>query len=151
MRDKVIKFLATGAYVGLSPVMPGTVGTLWGIPIAWALTCTSTLIDALIIIALFVVAVIVSGEAERIDRKKDPSSVIIDEIVGFLVAIFYLPFTLFTVVAAFVLFRFFDILKPFPIGLIDRRVKGGAGIVIDDVVAGIFANVVLQIIMTLWR
>lgn len=147
MKKRVIIFFATGTYTGYIPVAPGTFGTLWGIPFAWLASTHPPYVQAALTAALFVVSVYAAGEACKIIGKKDPSSVVIDEAVGFLVSFFLIPFTLFNVILVFLLFRFFDILKPYPIGLIDRRVVGGLGVVLDDAAAGIYANILAQIII----
>lgn len=146
MKKRIINFLATGAYVGHIPKMPGTIGTLWGIPLVYLLSCYSPLVYAIATVVFFFIASYVSSEAEKNFNQKDPGKVIIDEILGFMVAFFLLPFTLYHVIIVFLLFRFFDILKPFPIGYLDKRVKGGMGIVLDDAVAGVFANIVMHLI-----
>jgi len=89
-------------------------------------------------------AVWVAHEAERIIGGGDPGSIVIDEMAGILIAGAGLPFNALHAVAVFVLFRLFDILKPFPVGWLDRRLKGGIGIVMDDLAAGILANLVIR-------
>jgi phosphatidylglycerophosphatase A len=146
MNKKIINFLATGAYVGNLPKMPGTFGTLWGIPVVYLLSCYPPYIYAIATAAFFIVASFISGEAEKSFDSRDPGSIIIDEVLGFMAAFFLIQFTLINVIIVFLLFRFFDILKPFPISHLDKRVKGGTGIVLDDAVAGIFANIVMHLI-----
>ncbi len=146
MKKKIINFLATGAYVGHFPKMPGTAGTLWGIHLVYIFSGYSPLLYAVAIVIFFVLASYISGEAEKNFATKDPGKIIIDEILGFMVAFFLFKFTLFNVIIVFLLFRFFDILKPFPISYLDKRVKGGKGIVLDDAVAGVFANIVMHLI-----
>lgn len=146
MKKRIIDFLATGAYVGYTPKMPGTAGTLWGIPIVYILSCYGQYEYAIATVVFFVFASIISGASEKDFGGKDPSKVIIDEILGFMVAFFLIPFTLINVIIVFLLFRFFDILKPFPISYLDKRVRGGVGIVLDDAVAGIFANIIMHLI-----
>lgn len=149
MKDGIIKFLATGTYLGLSPVIPGTFGTLWGIPIVWAYSKSPLSVQIIIIIAVSIAAIFISDEACRIFGKKDPSSVVIDEVAGYLVSFFLIPFTAFNAILIFLLFRFFDILKPYPVCAIDRGVGGGLGVVLDDLAAGVYANICAQIIIRL--
>jgi phosphatidylglycerophosphatase A len=78
---------------------------------------------------------------------KDPAPIVCDEVIGFAFAAYLLPFTPANIILIFILFRFFDILKPYPAGLIDSRLEGGAGIVLDDVVAGVYANAAAHIIL----
>jgi phosphatidylglycerophosphatase A len=126
--------------------MPGTVGTLLGVPLAWLLVHTGP--NAY----LFITALLVVGSSfiaelyERNTEAHDPGEVVIDEVVGYLIAFAWLPLTWQSFVAAFVVFRFFDILKPFPISVIDRKIEGGLGTILDDVAAGLITNVLLQIV-----
>ncbi|MBW7956746.1 MAG: phosphatidylglycerophosphatase A [Deltaproteobacteria bacterium] len=138
---KIMVFIATGAYVGKIPFMPGTFGTLWGVFFAWLASWLSIESQALITLAVIATSIFVSGQASRALGGKDHPSIIADEISGYLVGIFLIPFTPFNAILVFILFRFFDILKPYPAGLLDRRLGGGAGIVLDDLVAGVYANI----------
>ncbi len=94
-------------------------------------------------------AIRVAGEAEKLLNTKDPGCIVIDEIAGMMVTFLGLPFDMVTALAGFLLFRVFDILKPFPIRLLERRLPGGLGVVMDDVAAGVCANVVLRILIFL--
>jgi phosphatidylglycerophosphatase A len=147
MKRPLIIFLATGTYGGYSPVAPGTVGTLWGVVVYFFISTLKPPEGALILAAGMALSIYLASEARRILGGKDPAPIVCDEIIGFCVAAFLLPFTLFNLILVFIIFRFFDILKPFPAGLIDRRLEGGTGIVLDDVVAGIYTNVTAQIII----
>ena len=147
MKNAIIKFLATASYTGYSPVMPGTVGTLLGVVIAGLISGAGLGARALITLAVTAVSIYVAGEAARLFAEKDPSKVTCDEVSGLLFAFFLIPFTPANAILVFLLFRFFDILKPYPVGLIDSRVKGGLGIVADDCAAGIYANISAQIIL----
>ncbi|MEE8575579.1 MAG: phosphatidylglycerophosphatase A [Thermodesulfobacteriota bacterium] len=148
MKQSIAKFLATGAYIGLVPFMPGTFGTLWGVVLAYPVSRLGPVYAAIAIICCTLVAIPISAVAETALGKKDPSSIVIDEIAGFLVAMFLIPFTLINVIIVFLLFRFFDIVKPYPISLADKRLHGGLGIVLDDIIAGVFANIAIRIILT---
>ena len=99
------------------------------------------------ILALTFLACYVSGEAEKIFQRKDASAIVIDEIVGFLWAMLFITPTWVHMIGGFLLFRLFDITKPFPARLCERRLPGGYGVVGDDVVAGIYANIALQILI----
>ena len=98
------------------------------------------------IVVFIIAASWICHQAETIIGHKDPGQVVIDEVCGMLVALWGLPFTPFFAVGGFALFRLFDIIKPFPIRWFDRRIKGGVGIVMDDVIAGIFTNILLRLI-----
>ncbi len=151
MKKAITIFIATAAYTGYSPVMPGTVGTLWGIVIAYLEASRPVYAQVLVIAVVFAISVFFAGEAAGIFGTKDPKNVVCDEVCGFLVSIFLINFTFLNVILVFLLFRFFDILKPYPVGLIDKKVTGGFGIVLDDVAAGIYANICAHIILWLPR
>ncbi|MEL6428188.1 MAG: phosphatidylglycerophosphatase A [Planctomycetota bacterium] len=135
--------------LGLSPVAPGTFGTLGGVLIAWALSGTQ---DYLVAVLLAAVVAYVAGRlaapwAERL-AGKDPGFFVMDEVVGYLVAVAWIgPPTWLTLVVAFVLFRFFDILKPPPVRWFER-IPGGDGILLDDVVAGVYALAGMAVLRT---
>ncbi|MFZ3071929.1 MAG: phosphatidylglycerophosphatase A [Thermodesulfobacteriota bacterium] len=139
--------MSTGALAGYIPFAPGTAGTLWGVLLFYGLEGTGPMLWAAFLIVIILFAIAVSNEAEKHLQKKDPKEIVIDEIAGYAMATAFLPFTLLNVILAFILFRFFDILKPFPIRWIERRFPGGWGIVLDDCAAGIFANIALQVIL----
>ena len=149
--EKAAVFLATGFYVGNIPFAPGTLGSLIGLPLCFLLAgvqLSAAIIAALLIIGL---AIWIANVAARTLKRKDPGCIVIDEIAGMVVTLIGLPFNLTTAVTGFILFRILDILKPFPIRILDKQVSGGLGIVADDVVAGIFANLSLRIILGLVR
>lgn len=143
---KTVIFIATGAYSGYSPLAPGTAGTIAAIPIYLLLSRFSPYIYIAALLALLPVSFWSAGIAENIFGTKDSSQIVIDEMVGFLVAMFLAPSGWGYLVAGFLLFRFFDIAKVYPAG--DMEVLGGGvGVVMDDVVAGIYANVSLQLLI----
>lgn len=145
--EKAAVFLATGFYVGNIPFAPGTFGSLIGLPLCFLLAgihLAAAIIAALLIIGL---AIWIANVAAKTLKRKDPGCIVIDEIAGMVVTLIGLPFNLTTVVTGFILFRILDILKPFPIRILDKRVSGGLGIVADDVVAGIFANALMRILL----
>ena len=120
-------------------------GTLVGLPIIYALAQLSSPWPAILCAALTAGAVWVAGKAERQLGVKDPGCIVIDEIAGVTVALLGIPLTFGTGAAGFFLFRLFDIWKPPPVRTLERRLSGGWGIVMDDVAAGMLANVVLRI------
>ena len=131
------------------PFAPGTFGTLPGLPICWLLSRIDLSITVFLIVLTIPFAIWISGKAEQILGKKDPGSIVIDEIVGMILTLAGLQFNVITVGLGFVLFRLLDITKPFPISFLEHRYKGGTGIVLDDVAAGIIANITLRIILQL--
>jgi phosphatidylglycerophosphatase A len=90
-------------------------------------------------------AIAIASAAEKILKRKDPGQIVIDEIAGLMVTLAGLPFNLKTALAGFIIFRVFDILKPFPIRMLERRVGGGSGVVLDDVLAGVYGNLIIRL------
>ncbi len=147
MSDLIIKLLATGFGCGYAPVAPGTFGTLAALPVYLLLSRFSApvYIPAALFIAL--TAVYVSGRAEKIFVEKDSPRIVIDEIAGYLFAMFLIAPCILYIVLGFLLFRFFDIIKLFPAGLCES-LPGGSGIVTDDIVAGIYTNIFLHVLIS---
>jgi phosphatidylglycerophosphatase A len=138
------RLIATGFYTGYAPVASGTFGTLPGVVIAVAMA--AYLAPAAYTATLAVIIVVCVWAADRHAAEleiKDPSVIVSDEVAGMLVAIAYLPITPLTVLAAFLLFRFFDILKPPPIRQAEA-LPGGIGICADDLLAGLVSNLLLR-------
>ena len=150
LREKWPEFVATGWFLGKAPIAPGTFGTLLGIPIAylvWLLFDYYWPAAVLFVAGFIIFAIWTAGRAEAAIGGKDPGSIVIDEVAGYLITLFALPFSIKAAIAGFFLFRLFDILKPFPAGTLDRRVSGGTGIVADDLAAGIYAHIALRIFL----
>ncbi len=147
--DRVVVFLASGAYVGFVPVAPGTFGSLVALPLAFGLARLqwTPLATAVLVAAAVLLAVPICGRAGRIFGQTDSSRIVLDEICGMVVAAAWLPPTLTALGLAFIAFRFFDIVKPFPAGYFDRHVKNGFGVVADDLVAGIYAQLVVRMLV----
>jgi phosphatidylglycerophosphatase A len=135
-----ILFFSSGTYLGYIPFAPGTFGTLWGLPIFYFLSAQPLLNQILIIIASIGFAILVAGQAEKFLKRKDPSQVVIDEIVGYMVTVAGMPFSWTTAILGFFFFRIMDIIKPYPIRIIDQKMPGGWGIVLDDVLAGVYSH-----------
>lgn len=144
--NRFFLIIATGFGVGYSPVAPGTLGTLVAIPIYYFLSDIPSPLYEITLIGFLFLSVWISEYAERIFGKKDDQRIVIDEIIGFLITMLWVPKTILFVILGFFLFRFFDILKPFPIRSLEKRLKGGFGVVLDDVVAGVYANIILHLI-----
>jgi phosphatidylglycerophosphatase A len=145
-------FLATGAYLGYAPFASGTFGTLGGValyPVFDRLRLVSPALYVVTFAGLVAAAVVLAGEAEALFGEKDSGLITIDEVAGYVAATLFLPPSLATVVASFVLFRFFDVVKLWPASWFDREVHGGPGVVLDDVVSGLYANLALRALRAL--
>ena len=145
----LILIIATGCYSGYLPIAPGTWGSLVGLLLVFLLHNLSLTVYLAVVAGLFLVGSFAAGEAEKILDNRDPGAVVIDEIVGMLIAMVAVPLTPLTMTLGFVLFRIFDIVKPFPVDIFDQRLHGGLGIMLDDVIAGIYSLIVLQLILFL--
>lgn len=145
MINRFFLVLATGLGVGYSPVAPGTLGTLIAIPVYYFLSNIVSPVYEITLLGFFFFSVWISENSELFFEKKDDPKIVIDEMMGFFVTMLWVSKTTLFILTGFVLFRFFDILKPFPIRHLEKRLKGGFGVVLDDVMAGIYANIVLQI------
>ncbi len=143
-----IHFLAFGFGSGLAPKAPGTFGTVAAIPVYLLLSLLAPLPVYLVITALFsVVGIWICGKTSKDLGVHDHSGIVWDEIVGYLITMILVPLTWYWVLAGFVLFRFFDILKPWPISILDKKVSGGFGIMVDDIVAGVFSLGVMHLLI----
>jgi phosphatidylglycerophosphatase A len=150
--DRLALVLATGLGVGLAPVMPGTFGTLLGLPLAWGLSKSGwpLSIQLAAMIAIFLAGIPICDRAARLFGKKDPGCVVFDEIAAVPFVFLLEGFTFSTAILGFVWFRVFDISKPWPVRRLER-LPGGLGIMIDDIVAAIFAAVALWLSMKAWH
>ena len=145
----IFLFLATGAGTGYAPVASGTVGTVVAIPLFFLFDRhrPESVVLYLVFFAVLVIAACwVADRAEELLQEHDSHKIVIDEIVGYLAATLFLEPTWGNVAAAFLVFRIFDIWKPFPAGYIDEHVPGGYGVVLDDVVSGIYANIAIRVV-----
>ncbi len=148
--NRLGKFLATGAGAGYVPVLPGTAGTVVAIPLALALASVAEhwgLLAYALALGLAVIAALWSSAVmAKATGQKDPSVVVVDEMVGYLVAVALMPPTWERLLAAFLLFRLFDIVKPPPCRQAER-LPGALGIVTDDLVAGLYTNLLVRLYM----
>ncbi len=140
----ILKQIATLGPIGYAPIAPGTFGSLFAALFYYFLKPSIT-VQILLIIIVSAVGTIAAQHTERLLNDKDSKHIVIDEFAGYAVSVFMLPGALSFSLAAFLLFRFFDILKPPPIGWMERAIPGGAGIVTDDLMAGVYTNLILQI------
>ena len=147
LKDKLIFLIATWFYVGYSPIAPGTIASVTAIPLLLLLThFVSPLVYCIIVLILLVIGVFVSYKAEGMLSRQDPSQIVIDEVVGFLATMVFIPVELKNIMGGLLLFRLMDITKPFPVGR-SEALKRGVGVVADDFVSAIYANIILRIIM----
>ena len=150
LKPSAVMFLATGGNVGRIPVASGTFGSLVGLPIVYVFSRIDWIFAAVLTAALILFSVWVAHHAEQQLQAKDPGCIVIDEIAGMCVAMLGIPLTWTTGAAGFFLFRLFDVIKPPPARQMEKRLSGGWGVVMDDVVAGIMANIVLRIGLVLF-
>jgi len=145
-----IHFLALGFGSGLAPKAPGTFGTLAALPLYFIMMNLSLPVFIAITLIITVVGFWICDIAAKDMQVHDHGAIVWDEVAGMLITMIAAPVGLLPLVVGFALFRFFDIIKPWPIKLLDRHVKGGFGIMIDDVLAGVFAAICLQAIHYFW-
>lgn len=138
-------FLAFGFGSGLSPVAPGTAGSVAALPFAVLIVHLPVTAAVAVVIAGFLLGIYLCGEAGRQLEVHDHGGIVWDEFVGMWLVLLFVPFHWFWWLAAFVLFRLFDAVKPWPISWFDRRVHGGLGVMLDDVLAAGYALIVLAV------
>lgn len=140
----VILFISQGAYAGRFPIAPGTAGTVVGVFLYLGMKGLSPAIYLAVCAFIIVAGMWTVGHAEIFLGRKDSPSIVIDEIAGYLVSMFLVPSGWFFIVAGFLLFRAFDIMKPWPLKRLEQ-LHGGPGVMLDDVGAGVYTNMVLQL------
>jgi len=141
---RLIHFAAFGFGAGHAPVAPGTFGTLVAVPIYLLLREGGLAVYAGAMVMMFAIGIWLCGVTERDLGAQDAPGIVWDEIVGYLITMFAVPGGWPWVVAGFALFRLFDIVKPFPIRTLERRVGGGLGVMLDDALAGVYALAILH-------
>ncbi len=146
--DRLIVFFTSVAFLGYAPVASGTVGSLPAVGVAFCLR-DLPIVMLLLAVILFILGAIASSRAETLFGSKDAGKIVIDEFVGMLVAFLWLPMTWTSIALVFFLFRAFDVLKPFPARRCER-IEGGFGVMADDIVAAIYANLVFRIIAAIF-
>ena len=138
--------IATFFGIGRLPKAPGTWATLAALPLAYFFLKLGPVPYMVLTFLILIDGIIACDIVEKSRNSHDGGDLVIDEVVGLLITMTWLPITWQSFIFSFILFRVLDITKPFPINLIDKRIKGGLGVMLDDVAAGIIANVILQII-----
>jgi len=140
--------LAAWGPCGFSPFAPGTVGTLGAVPLAWALSVLGWPAYLAATAALLALGIVAAGRAGRYWGVVDASPIVVDEVVGYLLTMAFVPFSWLTALAGFVLFRLFDVVKPWPVSALDR-IESGLGVMLDDVGAGLLAWVAMRLVLRL--
>ena len=134
-----VHIFSFGFGAGLSPVAPGTIGTLFAIPVYLVLVSFNTVVYVSCIVILFIAGCWACKQTAEALRVHDHPGIVIDEIVGYLVTMLFVPLAWHWVLAGFLLFRVFDVWKPWPVSLADRHVTGGIGIMLDDLLAALYS------------
>lgn len=145
--NSLIKTVTTFLYAGYLPFIPGTFGSLAGV-LVFYLVRRNTFLYGLSTLSLIILGFLLAGRAEKIFQKKDARQIVIDEVCGMLVSLAFMPYDIKFVIAGFFLFRLLDALKPYPAGALEK-LKGGLGIMSDDLVAGLYTNLILQFVVRL--
>ena len=149
MKEKFHLFLSSFCFLGYAPYASGTVGTMGGVAlyVLWHVFSLSKLVYILGTLFLFFIGVWTSTHAELITRKKDSSIIVIDEVVGYLVTMAFIPLTLPYLIVGFILNRVLDIIKPFPANWAQKKLSRGWAVMMDDVISGFYAYLIMQMIV----
>ena len=142
----IVIFVASGAYAGFSPVAPGTIGSLLGVPLGLLFLALDPWGFGVFALMFLLLSWWLSHKAQEYLGVEDPKEVVIDEILGQALAIYFIPYSIINLFLIFLLFRFFDILKPFPIKSFEKRFRGGGGIILDDLMAAVYAVIAFRVI-----
>ncbi len=143
----IVKTLSTFFYVGYLPFIPGTFASIAAIFLFYFVK-DNNFIYILLTLTLIILGFLITGRAEKIFNKKDAGCIVIDEVAGMLLALTFIPYDIKLVIIAFILFRILDALKPFPLDRL-QNLTGSIGIMSDDIVAGFYTNIILQIVFRL--
>ncbi|MFN2444285.1 MAG: phosphatidylglycerophosphatase A [Vicinamibacterales bacterium] len=146
--SRLALLVATVAYIGFIPIAPGTFGTAAGLAILWALRAVTTApaADGAAMLVTFALGTWAASEAERYFNRKDARPIVIDEVLGVLITMALLPLTVPVMLLGFLLFRLFDVVKPFPAGRLEGA-PGGYGVMLDDAMAGVYAHLALRLVL----
>lgn len=147
LRKLLVLFFATGAFSGYVPIAPGTAGSALAVALLWWMGQIPALALIGLSVALLVIGIWSAGEACQVLRKDDASQIVIDEIVGVFITMIGIPLTPYWLVVGFCVFRVLDIVKPPPAKYCDTKIHGGVGVMLDDVVAGIYGNILLHLML----
>ena len=144
-------FLSFGFGSGFSPIAPGTAGTAITIPIFWLMSSLAPLHYLAIVFVMFLIGVWVCAITTRALGVHDHGAIVWDEVVGYLLTMVMVPAELGWMIVGFFVFRLFDIWKPWPTRALDLNVKGGFGIMIDDVMAAVYSSMTMQLCLYIWQ
>lgn len=147
MANFLAVLISTFFYAGYLPLIPGTFASVFGIAVFYLIK-DSAAAYFLVTLIILILGFLSSGRAERVLGKKDDRRIVIDEVCGMLLALAFLPYDIRLVTLAFILFRILDTMKPFPAARM-QGLKGSPGIMSDDLIAGIYANIILQVVLRL--
>jgi len=147
IRKFTFKTLSTFFYIGYLPFMPGTFASIVGVFLFYLIKDNSVM-HILFTLTLIILGFLVAGKAEEIFQRKDARCIVIDEVAGMLLSLTFIQHDLKLVIIAFIIFRILDALKPYPAGPL-QNLKGSLGIMSDDIVAGLYTNIILQVILRL--
>jgi len=148
LSDFITKTISTVFFIGYLPLVPGTFGSMAGVGLFYLLKGATSVTYFLFIFGIIALGLITSGRTEKLLNKKDPGCIVIDEVAGMLIALSFMPYDFKIIFLAFLIFRILDTLKPYPAAGLQNR-HGAAGVMGDDLVAGIYTNIVLQVILKL--
>lgn len=145
----ILKFILTGFYIGKIKYAPGTFGTLLAIPIFLLIYDFNLITKISIVFLLFLISLflLIQSYKKQVFKDIDDKTIVIDEVIGYLIFIVFFDNTLFVLFSSFLIFRLFDIVKPYPISLIDKKMKNALGVILDDIIAGLFSGITLFIII----
>ena len=145
----ILKFILTGFYIGKIKYAPGTFGTILAIPIFLLIYDFNLITKISIVFLLFLISLFLLSQSykKQVFKDIDDKSIVIDEVIGYLIFIVFFDNTLFVLFSSFLIFRLFDIVKPYPISLIDKKMKNALGVILDDIIAGLFSGITLFIII----
>ena len=143
----LIRLLATFFGLGYLPLASGTWGTVGGVLLYWVTDGRGWWVRLLIFLIVFLLGIPVAEYADRSWGTHDNKRIVIDEVAGYLLGVLPFSFTIERAIIGFILFRFFDITKIYPAGTVDKKVGGGAGVMLDDIVAGFYSLIVMFLIV----
>lgn len=143
-------FIGTFGYIGYFPIAPGTAGSLAALVLyAFVRWMGTPAVELVTIVAVFAIGIWAASGTERALNRKDPGAVVIDEVLGMLLTLAFMPLSVWGIAAGFLLFRIFDVIKPFPAGRLEH-LPGGLGIMADDAMAGVYGQLVMRMAIAAW-